>query len=147
MEDSAVARTLGVAHQSAADSGYRTKPLLNYVTRTIAREDAVLKSIRESTVAKGLHTIEYDPKHAKVAVENIAMAGLASKVVVHVGAGATVLPELEKHGLFDLAFIDADKTGSVAPMRAALKLLSDETLFSSCAMIPTGEGMAVAVRR
>ena len=135
-----------------------------------------------------LHTIEYDPKHARVAVENIAAAGLAKKIVVHVGAGAAVLPTLEKHGLFDLVFIDADKTGyadyarwaakntrsgglvicdnaylfgnlhrdlpadhedapKVAPMRAALALLADEKLFTSCAMIPTGEGMALAVRR
>jgi predicted O-methyltransferase YrrM len=32
-------------------------------------------------------------------------------------------------------------------MRECLQLLTDESLFSSCAMIPTGEGMAVAVRR
>ncbi|PIR17430.1 MAG: methyltransferase [Elusimicrobia bacterium CG11_big_fil_rev_8_21_14_0_20_64_6] len=227
-----------MAHQSATDSGCRTAPLLDFVTRSIAREDDSLRAIRETTEAKGLpaisigpdegrllhflatacgakkivevgtlagysacwlakalpkggvlHTIEYDPKHAAVAVENIAMAGLAGKIVVHVGAGSTVLPSLEKHGLFDLAFIDADKTGygdyarwasenvrsggfvicdnaylfgnlhrddlppghadapKVAPMRAALRLLADEALFSSCAMIATGEGMAVAVRR
>ena len=42
---------------------------------------------------------------------------------------------------------DHDDKPKVAPMRAALALLADESLFSSCAMIPTGEGMAVAVRR
>jgi len=227
-----------MAHQGATDSGYRTKPLLDFVTKTLAREDGILREIRESTEAKGLpaisvgadegrmlhflasacgaqrivevgtlagysavwlaralpeggmlHTIEYDPKHAAVAVENIALAGLAQKIVVHVGAGSTVLPTLEKHGLFDLVFIDADKVGyaayvkwavkntrsggfvicdnaylfgnlhrddlppghddapKIAPMRAALSMLADETLFSSCAMLPTGEGMAVAVRR
>ena len=136
-----------------------------------------------------LHTVEYEPKHALVARENIERAGLSKKIVVHVGAGTDVLPTLEKHGPFDLCFIDADKTGyadyarwaaknvrsgglvicdnaylfgnlhrgdlpsshedapKVAPMRAALKLLTDETLFRSCAMIPTAEGMAVAVRR
>lgn len=233
-----MAGALTVAHQDAGAEGYRTRPLLDFVTRAIAREDEALRTIRTTTVAKGLppisvgpdegrllhwlasacgaktivevgtlagysacwlaralpeggrlHTIEYDPKHAAVAVENIAMAGLAKKVVVHVGAGAEVLPTLEKHGLFDLAFIDADKTGyetyarwaaknvrsggfvicdnaylfgnlhrddlppghddapKVGPMRAALALLADESLFRSCAMIPTGEGMAVAVRR
>lgn len=227
-----------MAHQPLEASGYRTRPLLDFVERTIAREDAALKDIRETTEAKGLpaisvgpdegrllhflvsacgakkivevgtlagysacwmaralpaggmlHTIEFDPKHAKVAKENIASAGLAEKVTVHTGAGTAVLPTLEKHGPFDLVFIDADKVGyadyarwavkntrsggfvicdnaylfgnlhrddlpsdhddkpKVAPMRAALALLADESLFTSCAMIPTGEGMAVAVRR
>ena len=227
-----------MAHQPVAASGYRTQPLLDFVTKTLAREDAVLRDIRETTEAKGLpaisvgpdegrllhflasvcgakkivevgtlagysacwlarampeggmlHTIEFDPKHAKVAKDNIALAGLTDKISVHTGAGSVVLPTLEKHGPFDLAFIDADKTGygdyarwaamnvrsgglvicdnaylfgnlhrddlpadhddkpKVAPMRAALRLLADEAWFSSCAMIPTGEGMAVAVRR
>ncbi len=231
-------RALTMAHQGATDSGYRTLPLLDFVTKTIAREDAVLREIRVSTESKGLppisvgpdegrmlhflasacgakkivevgtlagysacwlaralpkggllHTIEFDPKHATVAKDNIARAGLTAKISVHTGAGTAVLPTLEKHGPFDLVFIDADKTGyadyarwavknvrsggyvicdnaylfgnlhrddlpaghedkpKVAPMRAALALLADEALFSSCAMIPTGEGMAVAVRR
>ena len=227
-----------MAHQSTADSGYRTAPLLDFVTGLIGREDAVLRAIREETPAKGLppisigpdegrllhflvsacraktivevgtlagysacwmaralpeggtlHTIEYDPKHAAVAKDNIARAGLSKKIIVHVGAGMDVLPKLSAQGPFDLCFIDADKTGyadyarwavknvrsggfvicdnaylfgqlhrddlppghddapKVAPMRAALKILTDETLFASCAMIPTGEGMALAVRR
>lgn len=238
MENLPVDRDLSVAHQGAADTQYRTEPLLAFVTRTMARERAELREIRETTEAKGLpaisvgpdegrllhflasacgakkivevgtlagysacwmadalpkggmlHTIEYEPKHAKVAKENVALAGLTAKVTVHTGAGMTVLPTLEAHGPFDLVFIDADKTGygdyarwaaknvrsggfvicdnaylfgnlhrddlpadhddkpKVAPMRAALALLADESLFSSCAMIPTGEGMAVAVRR
>lgn len=227
-----------MAHQGTTESGYRTKPLLDFVTRTMARERAALREIRETTEAKGLpaisvgpdegrllhllvsacgarkivevgtlagysacwmadalpkggmiHTIEYEPMHAKVAKENIELAGLTAKVTVHTGPGMNVLPTLEAYGPFDLVFIDADKTGygdyarwaaknvrssgfvicdnaylfgnlhrddlpaghedapKVAPMRAALSLLADETLFSSCAMIPTGEGMAVAVRR
>lgn len=136
-----------------------------------------------------LDTIEYDPKHAAAARENLRRAGVADKATVHVGAGAAVLPTLEKNGLYDLCFIDADKPGypdyvrwaarGVRPgglvicdnaylfgklhredlpasdedapkaprMRECLRLLTDETVFASCAMIPTGEGMAVAVRR
>ena len=225
-------------HKAAGDVGYRTEGLLSFVTKTMAREDAVLREIRERTPERGLppisvgpdegrllhflassvgarrivevgtlagysacwlaralptggmlHTIEYDPKHAKVAADNVALAGLTDKVKIHTGAGSAVLPTLEQHGPFDLVFIDADKTGyadyarwavknvrpgglvicdnaylfgnlhrddlppghddapKVAPMRAALALLADEKLFSSCAMLPTGEGMAVAVRR
>lgn len=216
---------------------YASKPLLDFVTGLIGREDDVLRSIREETPKRGLppisvgpdegrllhflasacgarrivevgtlagysacwlaralpsggalHTVEYDPKHAAVARENIARAGLSSRVTVHEGAGSAALPALEKHGPFDLCFIDADKAGypayarwaarnlrpgglvvcdnaylfgqlheelpksderapQAAAMRECLRLLTDETVFSSCAMIPTGEGMAVAVRR
>ena len=136
-----------------------------------------------------LDTIEYDPKHAAVAKDNLRKAGVAAKATVHVGAGSAVLPTLEKFGPYDLCFIDADKPGypdyarwavknvrsgglvicdnaylfgklhrtdlptsdedaPKAPrMRECLTLLTDESLFSSCAMLPPGEGMAVAVRR
>lgn len=227
-----------MAHKDSSDAGYRTAPLLDFVTATLSREDAPLKNIRDTTEAKGLpaisigpdegrilhflasacgaktivevgtlagysacwlakalpaggkvHTIEFDPKHAKVATENIRAAGLAAKIDVHIGAGSAVLPTLKKHGPFDLAFIDADKASyadyvkwaianvrsgglvicdnaylfgnlhredlpkdhhaaaGAGPMRAAMRLLADETLFASCAMLPTGEGLAVAVRR
>lgn len=56
-----------------------------------------------------LYSIEFDPKHAAVARENIERAGLADRVTVHVGAGVDVLPSLEQHGPFDVVFIDADK--------------------------------------
>jgi caffeoyl-CoA O-methyltransferase len=54
-------------------------------------------------------TVENDPKHAHVARENLAAAGLASKVTVLEGAGLDVLPTLESLGPFDAVFIDADK--------------------------------------
>jgi caffeoyl-CoA O-methyltransferase len=218
--------------------GYGSKPLLDFVTGLVGREDDVLRSIREETPKRGLpaisvgpdegrilhflasacaarrivevgtlagysacwlaralpaggalHTVEYDPRHAAVARENVARAGLSGKVTVHEGPGSAVLPKLEKHGPFDLCFIDADKAGypgyarwaaknlragglvvcdnaylfgllhredlpaaeerapQAAAMRECLRLLTDESVFSSCAMIPTGEGMAVAVRR
>ncbi|MFI5363020.1 MAG: O-methyltransferase [Elusimicrobiota bacterium] len=222
----------------AAGEGAQSRPLLDFVTGLVAREDAVLRAIREETPRRGLppigigpdegrllhflasaaqarrivevgtlagysacwlaralpaegtlHTVEYDPKHAAVARANIARAGLSARVAVHEGSGAAVLPKLESLGPFDLCFIDADKAGypayvrwaaknlrsggivvcdnsyffgslhrddlpasddrapQAAAMRECLRLLTDESLFSSCAMIPTGEGMAVAVRR
>ncbi|HQQ76512.1 MAG TPA: O-methyltransferase [Thermoanaerobaculia bacterium] len=54
-------------------------------------------------------TIEFDPKHVRVARENLAAAGLASKVTVLEGAGLDVLPTLEPFGPFDAVFVDADK--------------------------------------
>lgn len=54
-------------------------------------------------------TIEHDPKHARVARENLAAAGLAGRVTVLEGAGLDVLPTLEPLGPFDAVFVDADK--------------------------------------
>jgi caffeoyl-CoA O-methyltransferase len=56
-----------------------------------------------------LWTVEFEPKHAEVARGNIARAGLADRVSVHVGAGIDVLPTLSANGPFDVVFIDADK--------------------------------------
>lgn len=135
-----------------------------------------------------LHTLEYDPKHAAVARDNIRRAGLSSKITVHEGPASGTLPGLSATGPFDFCFIDADKVnypnylrwacanirpggivagdnaylfgklhldsksaGEDAPavpaMREFLETMADPRLFSSCAMIPTGEGLAVAVRK
>lgn len=54
-------------------------------------------------------TIEFDPRHAAVAKDSIAKAGLSSKVEVCIGRGVDVLPTLEQFGPFCAVFIDADK--------------------------------------
>ncbi len=54
-------------------------------------------------------TIEYDPKHAKIARENLAEAGESGRVTVLEGAGLDVLPTLERQSPFDAVFVDADK--------------------------------------
>ena len=56
-----------------------------------------------------LWTIEFDAKHARVARENVAVAGESGRITVLEGAGLDVLPTLEKEGPFDAVFIDADK--------------------------------------
>jgi caffeoyl-CoA O-methyltransferase len=58
-----------------------------------------------------LWSIEFEPHHADVARGNIAAAGLADRITVVNGAGADMLPTLEKHAPFDAVFIDADKPG------------------------------------
>lgn len=135
-----------------------------------------------------LHTMEYDPKCAGVARENIRQAGLEKKISIHEGAAEETLPGLEPVSPYDFCFIDADKANypkylrwaiahvrsggivvgdnaylfgklhldpkeagedaaGVPAMREFLELMADPRHFSSCAMIPTGEGMAVAVRK
>lgn len=216
---------------------YGRADLLRFVSSLMAKEDDVLRRIREETPKRGLppisigpdegklldmlvracgarnavevgtlagysaawiaralpqdgilHTFEFSPKHAAVARENLKRAGVERKVVIHVGPALDNLPDIAGGGPFDFCFIDADKVnyanygrwaamnvrpgglvvgdnaylfgklhlspkdaGEDAPgvpaMREFLSLLADEKLFSSCAMMPTGEGMAVGVRR
>ncbi|MFI2558798.1 O-methyltransferase [Nocardia farcinica] len=56
-------------------------------------------------------TLEYQERHARVAGENLARAGVAGRVEIRVGAAMETLPALaqERPEPFDLVFIDADK--------------------------------------
>jgi predicted O-methyltransferase YrrM len=68
-------------------------------------------------------SLEYDPKHADVARENLARAGVGDRVEVIVGAALDTLPRLAQAGeTFDLIFIDADKENNVAYVEWAIKL-------------------------
>jgi predicted O-methyltransferase YrrM len=68
-------------------------------------------------------TLEYEPKHAEVARENLARAGIADRVEVIVGAALDTLPTLADRGeTFDLIFIDADKENNVGYVEWAITL-------------------------
>jgi predicted O-methyltransferase YrrM len=69
-------------------------------------------------------TLEFNPKHAAVARENIARAGFAEMVEVRVGPALDSLPVVaaEGRGPFDLTFIDADKKNNWEYFEWALKL-------------------------
>jgi predicted O-methyltransferase YrrM len=69
-------------------------------------------------------TLEFNPKHAAVARENIARAGFAEMVEVRVGPALDSLPVIAKEGRdpFDLIFIDADKKNNWEYFEWALKL-------------------------
>ncbi|KAG5643529.1 hypothetical protein DXG03_000721 [Asterophora parasitica] len=56
-----------------------------------------------------LITLELDQKHAEVARENIAHAGISSKVEVIQGPAVVTLAKLQPEPPFDFVFIDADK--------------------------------------
>jgi predicted O-methyltransferase YrrM len=72
-------------------------------------------------------TIEFDPHHAEVARGNIARAGLAERVDLHLGAALDVLPSLA--GPFDLIFIDADKPNNPHYLAWALRLSRPGTVI------------------
>jgi predicted O-methyltransferase YrrM len=68
-------------------------------------------------------TLEYEPKHAEVARENLVRAGVGDRVEVIVGAALDTLPTLaDREEPFDLIFIDADKENNVAYVEWAIKL-------------------------
>lgn len=69
-------------------------------------------------------TLEYAPRHAAVARENLAAAGVADRVELRVGAALDLLPGIATEGLgpFDLIFMDADKANNAAYLDWALRL-------------------------
>jgi predicted O-methyltransferase YrrM len=69
-----------------------------------------------------LTTLEFEPKHAAVAVANIATAGLSNRVDVRVGPAIRILPTLVGEGPFDFVFIDADKVSTADYFQWALRL-------------------------
>ena len=78
-----------------------------------------------------LVTLEYDPKHAAVARANLARAGLADRVTLHVGAALETLPKLAAAGAgpFDFAFVDADKENMAAYVDWAIRLAAPGALI------------------
>ena len=78
-----------------------------------------------------LISLEFNPKHAAVAKENIAQAGLASIVEIRIGPAADSLAQLQAENAepFDLIFIDADKPNNPTYLEWALKLSRKGTLI------------------
>jgi predicted O-methyltransferase YrrM len=78
-----------------------------------------------------LITLEANPKYADVARRNIAQAGLADVVEIRVGPALETLSRLEaeKHGPFDVVFIDADKPNNPSYFEWAVKLSQKGTLI------------------
>jgi predicted O-methyltransferase YrrM len=77
-----------------------------------------------------LVTCEIDPRHADVARENLASAGLAERVEVAVAPAADTLRRLVEEGTepFDLVFVDADKPSNAVYLDLALRLSHPGTL-------------------
>jgi caffeoyl-CoA O-methyltransferase len=67
-----------------------------------------------------LITLEKEPRHAAVAREHFALAGLEGKVDLRLGDAQETLPALAAEGPFDFCFIDADKLGYGAYLDWAL---------------------------
>lgn len=80
-------------------------------------------------LARGLPTdgrlisLEIDDRHAQVARDNLADAGLTDRAEVRVGAALDLLPLLSADAPFDLAFIDADKESYPAYLEWCMRLV------------------------
>lgn len=88
-----------------------------------------------------LITLEADPKHAQVALANIARAGLAEIVELRLGRALSTLEQLatEGSGPFDLIFIDADKASNPDYLAWALKLSCRGSLIIADNVVRDGE--------
>jgi len=71
-----------------------------------------------------LITLEFEPKHAAVAQQNIERAGLAGVIEIRVGAALDSLAQIaaEAQAPFDLFFIDADKRNNPQYLDWAVRL-------------------------
>lgn len=93
-----------------------------------------------------LITLEADPKHAEVAKQNIARAGLAEQVNIRVGKALDILPQLQAEGAgpFDMIFIDADKPPYAEYFQWALRLSRPGTLIVADNVIRDGKVLSEA---
>ena len=94
---------------------------LQFLTRSCGARKAIeigtLGGYSGIWIARGLlpggrlFSIDKETKHAQVAQEHFAAAGLSEVIQVRVGDAHRILTELSDQGPFDFAFIDAEKTG------------------------------------
>jgi predicted O-methyltransferase YrrM len=85
-----------------------------------------------------LITLEFDPRHAEVARDNVAAAGLTDRVEVRVGPALESLPRLEADGPFDLVFIDADKPNNPHYLDWAVRLARPGALIVADNVVRSG---------
>jgi caffeoyl-CoA O-methyltransferase len=120
VHDAALARAFAVpdgipAIQVGPSDGRLIYLLLRLANARKAVEVGTLVGYSAIHMARGLApggrlwSIEFEPRHAKVARDNLAAAGLSDRVTVLVGPALDVLPTLVSEGPFDAVFIDADK--------------------------------------
>jgi predicted O-methyltransferase YrrM len=86
-------------------------------------------------------TLEYQPRHAEVARENLRNAGLLKLVDIRVGAALDSLPVLHSSGAgpFDFIFIDADKENNPQYLEWAIKLSRPGTAIFVDNVVRDGE--------
>lgn len=94
---------------------------------------------RELPPGGRLITLEADPLHARVARENIALAGLEDRITLREGPALDTLATLEDAAPLDLIFIDADKPNNPYYLQWALKYSRPGTLIIGDNVVRDGE--------
>jgi predicted O-methyltransferase YrrM len=86
-------------------------------------------------------TLELEPRHAEVAIQNLESAGLANKVNLRIGPAAETLKAFvqEHTAPFDFIFIDADKAGYPEYLRYSLSLSRPGTLIVADNVVRDGK--------
>lgn len=164
-EDPALAR-IRARHAAAglpaihisADEGKLLQVLLTAVEATTVLEIGTLGGYSGVWIARALPTIgrlvtiEQDPRHAAIAREAFAEAGVANRVRLIEGRALEVLPGLQPG--FDAVFVDADKEPlaqyydwSMKLLRHGGLLLCDNAFFHGAALDESDQsGAATGVR-
>lgn len=88
-----------------------------------------------------LISLELEDKHARVARENIAAAGLAERVEIRVGPALESLARLQvdKVGPFDFVFIDADKPNTGPYFERAMELCRSGSVIVADNVVRKGQ--------
>jgi predicted O-methyltransferase YrrM len=86
-------------------------------------------------------TLEIDPRHAEIARENLAGAGVVERVDIVLGPALDSLTRLQTAGspLFDLVFLDADKKSLPEYLQAALELSHPGTIIVADNVVRDGK--------
>jgi predicted O-methyltransferase YrrM len=86
-------------------------------------------------------TLELEPRHAEVAMQNVKSAGLANKVDLRTGPAAESLKALaQEHAApFDFIFIDADKAGYPDYLQGSMTLSRPGTLIVADNVVRDGK--------
>jgi predicted O-methyltransferase YrrM len=87
-----------------------------------------------------LVTLEFEPRHARVAQANVAHAGYSAQVEMRLGKAADSLATMiaADEAPFDLVFIDADKAGYPAYLEASLQLVRPGSVIIADNMVRDG---------
>jgi caffeoyl-CoA O-methyltransferase len=159
-----VERETGALGSKAA---MQTSPEQAALLELLARSTGARRAIEVGTftgygairIARGLGDegrlicCELDPHWAEVAERNLARAGLAERVEIRLGPAIETLRALPAEPMFDLAYLDADKTGYpgyydelVPRLNPGGLLAIDNVLLSGRVLDPTeGDDGAAAV--
>ena len=104
----------------------KTRPKRILEVGTLYGYSAILMA-KNSPPKAEIISVEKNPEHARMAMENIRRANMEGRIRVIEGDGRTELERLS--GSFDLVFLDAEKTQYLAYLKAVEKNLHEGSVI------------------